>query len=111
MQPVLMAYVADTTNAVEFYCKAFAAAPKNCFKASDSDDFYAHAEIAIDGRTVLALSEKAHYNREFTQGDNMEFWLTFDDEQALTRAYDTLKERSEERRVGKECRSRWSPYH
>ena len=27
---------------------------------------------------------------------------------------DTLeeeKERSEERRVGKECRSRWSPYH
>ena len=24
---------------------------------------------------------------------------------------DKLKERSEERRVGKECRSRWSPYH
>src|SRR2546429_1755444 len=23
----------------------------------------------------------------------------------------TLKARSEERRVGKECRSRWSPYH
>src|SRR5256885_6619918 len=23
----------------------------------------------------------------------------------------TLRERSEERRVGKECRSRWSPYH
>ena len=23
----------------------------------------------------------------------------------------TMKERSEERRVGKECRSRWSPYH
>ena len=22
-----------------------------------------------------------------------------------------LKSRSEERRVGKECRSRWSPYH
>ena len=26
--------------------------------------------------------------------------------------YEDLKaERSEERRVGKECRSRWSPYH
>ena len=25
--------------------------------------------------------------------------------------YFTSKERSEERRVGKECRSRWSPYH
>ena len=23
----------------------------------------------------------------------------------------TVAERSEERRVGKECRSRWSPYH
>ena len=25
--------------------------------------------------------------------------------------YEELKKRSEERRVGKECRSRWSPYH
>src|SRR2546430_16336705 len=25
--------------------------------------------------------------------------------------WDALKARSEERRVGKECRSRWSPYH
>ena len=25
--------------------------------------------------------------------------------------FDFVKERSEERRVGKECRSRWSPYH
>src|SRR5256884_1071249 len=27
------------------------------------------------------------------------------------RQYGSPKERSEERRVGKECRSRWSPYH
>src|SRR5260370_28087492 len=26
-------------------------------------------------------------------------------------SFDCLKRRSEERRVGKECRSRWSPYH
>jgi len=25
--------------------------------------------------------------------------------------YSLFNERSEERRVGKECRSRWSPYH
>ena len=35
--------------------------------------------------------------------------------QVLTLTIDTLKaegrSRSEERRVGKECRSRWSPYH
>ena len=29
----------------------------------------------------------------------------------LNDVYNALKERSEERRVGKECRSRWSPYH
>ena len=30
---------------------------------------------------------------------------------ALQRAIQTYQLRSEERRVGKECRSRWSPYH
>ena len=29
----------------------------------------------------------------------------------ITTTVDTTIERSEERRVGKECRSRWSPYH
>ena len=28
-----------------------------------------------------------------------------------TKCADELAKRSEERRVGKECRSRWSPYH
>src|SRR5256886_10537257 len=30
---------------------------------------------------------------------------------ALAGRHDEKRERSEERRVGKECRSRWSPYH
>src|SRR2546430_17741143 len=32
-------------------------------------------------------------------------------EPSTTPEKSTKKERSEERRVGKECRSRWSPYH
>src|SRR5258707_3364233 len=36
--------------------------------------------------------------------------LLFGDSGALRGALDT-RDRSEERRVGKECRSRWSPYH
>src|SRR3712207_9562040 len=32
-------------------------------------------------------------------------------EELFARRRLTLKTRSEERRVGKECRSRWSPYH
>ena len=35
---------------------------------------------------------------------------SFTDKQKL-REFSTTKPRSEERRVGKECRSRWSPYH
>src|SRR5258708_40341254 len=30
---------------------------------------------------------------------------------AAVKTYQWPRERSEERRVGKECRSRWSPYH
>ena len=30
---------------------------------------------------------------------------------ALTEEINQMANRSEERRVGKECRSRWSPYH
>jgi len=37
------------------------------------------------------------------------FWQ-HDDETAISFSAGTL-DRSEERRVGKECRSRWSPYH
>ena len=31
--------------------------------------------------------------------------------ECLIAEYKKLRKRSEERRVGKECRSRWSPYH
>ena len=31
--------------------------------------------------------------------------------QYLAALFEVLYQRSEERRVGKECRSRWSPYH
>ena len=33
------------------------------------------------------------------------------DERKSSRVWKGLEKRSEERRVGKECRSRWSPYH
>src|SRR5258707_13111022 len=37
--------------------------------------------------------------------------LRRDDERTVRRFRAVLRTRSEERRVGKECRSRWSPYH
>src|SRR2546430_15883419 len=40
------------------------------------------------------------------------YWVTFRwVDKKGTGASHTLRIRSEERRVGKECRSRWSPYH
>src|SRR3989454_12264980 len=42
---------------------------------------------------------------------HLDIFLTHGLEFMSTRMYRSLGERSEERRVGKECRSRWSPYH
>ena len=55
-------------------------------------------------RESIAMDEKEKLNEEkqenFEKGDSD--GSSLDSDQA---------ERSEERRVGKECRSRWSPYH
>src|SRR5256886_11981058 len=44
---------------------------------------------------------------------NQSFITPFDREDIfmMSKALDDVVDRSEERRVGKECRSRWSPYH
>ena len=41
----------------------------------------------------------------------LKFNKTEDGDIAAVILDNTKQERSEERRVGKECRSRWSPYH
>src|SRR5687768_17984491 len=64
------------------------------------------AEAASWGRALAASGEFEHdpdTGEDDPQGENL--W-------AGTRgAYAPEEMRSEERRVGKECRSRWSPYH
>ena len=40
-----------------------------------------------------------------------ELWELVNDREAWRVAVYGVAKRSEERRVGKECRSRWSPYH
>lgn len=56
------------------------------------DDFYAHAEIVINEQTILGISEKSCYDTEFTNGNNMQFWVTFEDEQSIIATYEVLKE-------------------
>ena len=42
---------------------------------------------------------------------DLEYFLRQRGEKLLSSGRDKRLARSEERRVGKECRSRWSPYH
>ena len=99
-----------------------------CGPASVTADL---AELVAPGRVVgldaspavldiarALLAERGLRDRvELMEGDV--FALPFDDDtfdvvhahQLLQHVADPVLTRSEERRVGKECRSRWSPYH
>ena len=55
----------------------------------------------IDNRGELVLAPCDKY----TTSEYMEVWKIF------RQKVRPIRKRSEERRVGKECRSRWSPYH
>ena len=52
---------------------------------------------------------KIHYVATHMDGSNVQKLKIY--HKALKEIEKILKSRSEERRVGKECRSRWSPYH
>src|SRR5438876_2389160 len=79
--------------------------------------FFFQAEDGIrDGRVTgvqtCALPSHLHGYGRSTHRNNYALSFYRDDAADLTILLDSLNiERSEERRVGKECRSRWSPYH
>ena len=52
----------------------------------------------------IGVSEEK--NIDWFEPDNYKKFIAF-----LLKNKLKMKQRSEERRVGKECRSRWSPYH
>ena len=78
-------------------------------KFEDNNSMYPRAQIMAELRNALGLFiSPVSRNDDTTRVD-------FDDYVTIIsgkRARDMFNaERSEERRVGKECRSRWSPYH
>ena len=62
-----------------------------------------------------SLEYSLYYERDYLlRTDSITYKDEDDDDTILTVNYsykDVGIDRSEERRVGKECRSRWSPYH
>src|SRR2546430_7974218 len=70
--------------------------------AERRDAMFAGEKINVtERRAVLHVALRA------PQGEHIEV----DGEDVVPEVHEVLDRRSEERRVGKECRSRWSPYH
>jgi len=69
-------------------------------------------ECKVEGQSTIAFLIPEGTNVE--QGQLLVELDSSDLEERFTQqkiSYESAKARSEERRVGKECRSRWSPYH
>src|SRR2546422_10109158 len=67
----------------------------------------------ISGESLVIQSERPMPDLllELARGRNFIFHLAKDGSVVGTGPFRVTEWRSEERRVGKECRSRWSPYH
>src|SRR5260370_26410649 len=90
---------------------------RNVGKARSAQQLYslraAHTGMAVDD-CVPAMIKFIQPIRQFSQRNQLR---TFDLRDLTLKRFahidqlDWIERRSEERRVGKECRSRWSPYH
>src|SRR5258707_14678883 len=79
-----------------------------CVASADKPE---HAESDEEGRGDVNDNRARQRNPPAFQSDHQQ--SRSDDERQLAYLDSQIEadERSEERRVGKECRSRWSPYH
>ena len=76
---------------------------------------FTHLSLSPINIAAALCSAKA-YNSAYAKGEQMinETMYARGAESSIIReifSYGLERKRSEERRVGKECRSRWSPYH
>ena len=107
------------------YCETSPAqAVRAQYERGKTDEFmppliflHANEQRIQDGDTVFFFNFRADRARQLSQAFLLKDFDSFDREVwpqinyvTLTQ-YDVTYPRSEERRVGKECRSRWSPYH
>ena len=87
---------------------------------SDEISVYMVVNLTIHDKDEYRIYEKGFFS--FLKKHNGTF-ITYDDNRQILEgveplpgrtiifSFPTEEDRSEERRVGKECRSRWSPYH
>ena len=74
-------------------------------------DFYGTV-VHEDGEVIKQVSQEIYSTGKVTDKSEIGTYWWNEFQKAFNSAYeDSFETRSEERRVGKECRSRWSPYH
>ena len=72
------------------------------------DKVISELDFAIKLMTVPPKGNRGNPGEQYQSVDNE---LSTKDTKEISRLMRINHTRSEERRVGKECRSRWSPYH
>src|SRR5260370_42217031 len=78
--------------------------------AKDEFDRTGERALLNFGHTIGHAIERAGDYQMFLHGEAISLGIVAASAVSVKRA-DLPQDRSEERRVGKECRSRWSPYH
>src|SRR5215204_7337525 len=110
-------------SSVRFLCDAMLGRLAKWLRAAGYDAYYAREGTDVSDRTltakaleerrVLLTSDGGFLERKPVRDGRVGFLrvphLPLEDQLRLVVEHFGL--RSEERRVGKECRSRWSPYH
>ena len=86
---------------------------------NEKDGFIKYLKLLVQGRIFSLDFFRSHW--VFIASVVFLFWLSIANRYVCQTKVETIKDlrfelsnaktRSEERRVGKECRSRWSPYH
>src|SRR2546425_12224443 len=82
-------------------------------RGPDDEGIYAHGRAGL-GMRRLSIIDLSTGHQPIHNEDH-DLWVVFNGEiynfPELRPELEARGHRSEERRVGKECRSRWSPYH
>ena len=79
-------------------------APANPLTGEPMEDYYTARPVAFSLNNISACLPQYGL-------DTLDWMFEVETEGGITRCLGIMTDRSEERRVGKECRSRWSPYH
>ena len=77
------------------------------FQARCQDNNRSHITYLFDPNSLFASGRNVLFFAALDRRPGYHYYIFIDDD--ITLRYNEF--RSEERRVGKECRSRWSPYH